>query len=111
MAGPAGSRFSRAYVGFVVYASTAFGWVFVMKHLKLTASERAQFNSTRKKYDAQYRALEKQERDADKAGTSDAAILSQLEQLRAQERAELRGFLTAGQQAQFDRNAASWPKH
>jgi len=23
------------YVGFVVYASTAFGWVFVMKHLKL----------------------------------------------------------------------------
>lgn len=23
------------YVGFCVYASTAFGWVFVMKHLKL----------------------------------------------------------------------------
>src|SRR6476620_1400796 len=23
------------YVGFVIYASTAFGWVFVMKHLKL----------------------------------------------------------------------------
>jgi len=23
------------YVGFAVYASTAFGWVFVMKHLKL----------------------------------------------------------------------------
>jgi small multidrug resistance pump len=23
------------YVGFVLYASTAFGWVFVMKHLKL----------------------------------------------------------------------------
>ena len=23
------------YVGFVFYASTAFGWVFVMKHLKL----------------------------------------------------------------------------
>jgi heme/copper-type cytochrome/quinol oxidase subunit 4 len=22
------------YVGFVLYASTAFGWVFVMKHLK-----------------------------------------------------------------------------
>jgi hypothetical protein len=83
----------------------------LMKHLKLTASERAQFNSTRKKYDAQYRALEKQEHDADKAGTSDAAILSQLEQLRAQERAELRGILTADQLAQFDRNAASWPKH
>jgi drug/metabolite transporter (DMT)-like permease len=24
------------YLGFVVYASTAFGWVFVMKHLKLS---------------------------------------------------------------------------
>ena len=23
------------YVGFAVYASTAFGWVFIMKHLKL----------------------------------------------------------------------------
>ena len=23
------------FIGFVVYASTAFGWVFVMKHLKL----------------------------------------------------------------------------
>jgi small multidrug resistance pump len=23
------------YVGFVVYASTAFGWVFVMRHMKL----------------------------------------------------------------------------
>ena len=23
------------YIGFVIYASTAFGWVFVMRHLKL----------------------------------------------------------------------------
>jgi drug/metabolite transporter (DMT)-like permease len=28
-------RTAAFYVGFVVYASTAFGWVFVMKHLKL----------------------------------------------------------------------------
>ena len=28
-------RTSWFYIGFVVYASTAFGWVFVMKHLKL----------------------------------------------------------------------------
>src|SRR6187397_13871 len=26
---------SAFYIGFVLYASTAFGWVFVMKHLKL----------------------------------------------------------------------------
>jgi small multidrug resistance pump len=25
------------YIGFVLYASTAFGWVFVMKHLKLAS--------------------------------------------------------------------------
>ena len=28
-------RTAAFYVGFAVYASTAFGWVFVMKHLKL----------------------------------------------------------------------------
>lgn len=28
-------RAASFYVGFVIYASTAFGWVFVMKHLKL----------------------------------------------------------------------------
>ena len=28
-------RTTAFYVGFAVYASTAFGWVFVMKHLKL----------------------------------------------------------------------------
>jgi len=26
---------SEFYIGFVIYASTAFGWVFVMRHLKL----------------------------------------------------------------------------
>jgi hypothetical protein len=30
-------RTRRFYVGFVVYASTAFGWVFVMRHLKLAS--------------------------------------------------------------------------
>ena len=28
-------RTSSFYLGFALYASTAFGWVFVMKHLKL----------------------------------------------------------------------------
>jgi drug/metabolite transporter (DMT)-like permease len=28
-------RTSWFYIGFALYASTAFGWVFVMKHLKL----------------------------------------------------------------------------
>ena len=28
------------YLGFALYASTAFGWVFVMKHLKLANNQR-----------------------------------------------------------------------
>ncbi len=28
-------RSSQFYIGFTVYASTAFGWAFVMRHLKL----------------------------------------------------------------------------
>lgn len=30
-------RTSWFYLGFVLYASTAFGWVFVMRHLKLAS--------------------------------------------------------------------------
>jgi drug/metabolite transporter (DMT)-like permease len=34
-AAPSALRSPAFYVGFAVYASTAFGWVFVMKYLKL----------------------------------------------------------------------------
>jgi len=33
---PSSLRSPWFYLGFIVYASTAFGWVFVMKHLKLS---------------------------------------------------------------------------
>src|SRR5882762_374270 len=32
---PSALRTVSFYIGFALYASTAFGWVFVMKHLKL----------------------------------------------------------------------------
>jgi small multidrug resistance pump len=32
---PSVLRTASFYIGFALYASTAFGWVFVMKHLKL----------------------------------------------------------------------------
>jgi small multidrug resistance pump len=32
---PQSLRTPTFYIGFALYASTAFGWVFVMKHLKL----------------------------------------------------------------------------
>lgn len=75
--------------------------------VKLTSAQRRQFESMRKRYDAQYRALEKQERRLDKANQSDAAVLQQLEALRLKERTDLRAILTPEQQAIFDRNAAA----
>jgi len=79
----------------------------LIKHIKLTADERSRVNSIRKNYDDQYKALEKQERANNKTGTSDAAILAQLAQLRAQERAELRAVLTPSQQSEFDANTTT----
>ena len=77
----------------------------LLTHIKLTAGERAQVNSIRKRYDDRFKTLEKQEHKGDKAGTLDAATLAHLTQLRAQERAELRAVLTPSQQAQLDANA------
>jgi hypothetical protein len=79
----------------------------LLKHIKLTAGEQTQVSAIRKKYDDQYKALEKQERTGDKSSTSETAILTQLAQLRAQERAELRTVLTPAQFTQFDANAAA----
>ncbi len=78
--------------------------------IKLTAAERRQFEPMRKQYDAQYKALEKQERQLDKAHQSDAVVLQQLETLRLQEQTTLRAFLTPEQQVIFDRNAAATTK-
>jgi hypothetical protein len=76
------------------------------RRIKLTADEREQLSAIRKSYDKKYKDLEKQDRAADKAGQSETAIMQQLEQLRTQERSEIRELLTATQQRQFDKNAA-----
>ena len=76
------------------------------KSVRLTAAQRAQFEAVRKRYDSQYRALEKEEMQLDKAHASDADVLRRLDALSAQERAELRGILTPAQQLTFDRNVA-----
>jgi hypothetical protein len=77
------------------------------RHIKLTADEKEQYNAIRKSYDKKYKDLEKQERSADKSGQSETAIMQQLQQLRTQERSDIRELLTATQQKQFDRNAAA----
>jgi hypothetical protein len=77
------------------------------RHIKLTADEKEQYSAIRKNYDNKYKDLEKQERAADKSAQSQTAIMQQLEQLRTQERSDIRELLTATQQRQFDRNVAA----
>lgn len=76
------------------------------KGVRLTSVQRVQFEELRKRYDTQYKALEKEEMRLDKARASDTDVLRQLDALRAQERAELRAMLTPAQQTVFDRNQA-----
>jgi septal ring factor EnvC (AmiA/AmiB activator) len=75
--------------------------------VKLTQAERQKFEDTRKRYDTQYKDLEKQQRELDRNHQPDAAVLAKLEALRVQERADIRGMLTPAQQTVFDRNATT----
>jgi len=84
----------------------------VTKGIRLTPAEKKQLKAIEKKYDADYRDLRKKEVAADRAakknGTadSDAAFQTQLSQLQAQERTDMRGVLTTQQQSIFDSNVA-----
>jgi hypothetical protein len=82
------------------------------KGIRLTRAEKKQIKAIEKKYDANFRDLRKKEVAADRAakknGTadSDAAFQTQLSQLQAQERTDVRGVLTTQQQSIFDSNVA-----
>lgn len=89
------------------------------KGLKLTASERRQWETIEKNYDKQYRDLRKSENTADRTAKKthtvddDAAFNAQLSTLELNERNALRATLTPSQQTIFDTNVAnlSKPKH
>jgi hypothetical protein len=82
----------------------------VTKGIRLTPAEKKQLKAIEKKYDADYRDLRKKEVVADRAakknGTadSDVAFQTQLSQLQAQERTDMRAVLTTQQQSIFDSN-------
>jgi Spy/CpxP family protein refolding chaperone len=82
----------------------------LLKGIKLTAAQKQQVKDITKKYDDQYKTIEKQEHDADKANQSSAQFMTQLQQTRDLEKGELRAVLTADQQARFDQNAMPKPK-
>ena len=89
------------------------------KGLKLTATERRQWEAIEKNYDKQYRDLRKTENTADRTARKnhtvddDAAFNAQLSSLELNERNALRATLTSQQQSIFDANVAklSKPKH
>lgn len=79
----------------------------LLKGVKLSSAERKTVREIEKKYSDQLKDLQKQENAAEKAGTPDPAIISKIDALRLQERADLRAVLTTEQQAQYDKNVAA----
>ena len=81
----------------------------LLKGVRLTAAERRQVKAIDKKYDAQLKALKKDEKAADKTGgiDNDAAYEQKIAALAAQERTDLRAVLPAAQQARYDANVAA----
>ena len=77
------------------------------KGIRMTRAEKSQIKAIEKKYDAQYRALRKEQ----KADPSNTAFQSQVTQLEIQERADIRAALTADQQSIFDRNVTRLSSH
>jgi len=79
----------------------------LLKGVKLTKAERTSVADIEKRYSTQLRDLAKQEDAAEKAGTPDAAVVSRIDAIRTQERADLRAALSASQQTRFDKNASA----
>ena len=79
---------------------------YLLKGIKLTAAQKDQIKGIVKKHNEHYKSIEKQERDADKAGQPSEQFMTQLQQMRDLEKADLRAVLTPEQQARFDQNAA-----
>ena len=89
------------------------------KGLKLTPTQKRQWEVIEKNYDQQYRNLRKSEETADRTARktntvdNDAAFNAQLSSLQVNERNALRATLTIQQQSIFDANVLnlSKPKH
>lgn len=78
---------------------------YLLHGVKLGAAERRKVRDIDKRYEAQLRALRKDEKAADKTGTdNDAAYAQRIAALAAQERADIRAVLSPAEQARFDAN-------
>ena len=81
----------------------------LLRGIKLTKQEKQQVNDVRKRYATQLKQLKKQDEANEKTATAENedAELQQIDQLRTQERSDIRAILTADQQAKFDKNATA----
>ena len=83
----------------------------LLKGIKLTSVEKKQVGDIEKRYNEQFKALEKEEDQAEKSGTPMTDVPQRIAALRDQERNDLRAALTASQQLRFDKNATAPRKH
>lgn len=80
----------------------------LLRGVRISGAERRQVREIDKRYEAQIRALRKDEKSSDKAGTdNDAAYTARVAALTTQERADIRAVLTPAQQVRFDANVAA----
>ena len=81
----------------------------LLKGIKLTGAQKDQVKAITKKYDEQYKSLDRQERAADPGTQPERVFGPQWQAMRDLEKGELRGVLTPEQQAHFDQNAGPPP--
>ena len=81
----------------------------LLKGVKLTGAQKDQVKAITKKYDEQYKSIDRQQRAADPATQPERQFGPQWQAMRELEKGELRAALTPEQQARFDQNAGPPP--
>lgn len=81
----------------------------LLKGIKLTGAQKDQVKLITRKYDEQYKSIDRQQRAADPASQPERTFGPQWQAMRALEKNELRAALTPEQQVRFDQNAGPPP--
>jgi hypothetical protein len=81
-----------------------------LKGVPMTKEQRKAIKASRKRYEAEVRAIDKETSQNAKDGIRDRSASARLEALRMRERAELRALLGPEGRARFDENAAAYDR-
>src|SRR5438067_4301939 len=82
----------------------------LLKGIRLTGAQKDQVKAITKKYDEQYKSIDRQQRAADPASQPERHFGPQWQAMRDLEKGELRATLTPEQQTRFDQNAGPQPE-